>query len=191
MLEILKGEPWLFWPSNICDTFPINPGNKILVGSEHFKIEVSFRLHEKNAEEKTLFTIVPNYTGISIYENKMVFALTTDTGVLYEEINCALPINVDTSITLINRPKINTELKIDGYTRLLIDNNISNNDQPHIIFGAGNFPKNGFNLNYCHCTLINFKLYHNDVLISDHNFDKFIHDKSYDLTGNCNFLNKI
>ena len=30
MLEIKKGEPWIFWPSSICDTFPINPANKKL-----------------------------------------------------------------------------------------------------------------------------------------------------------------
>lgn len=191
MLEIHKGEPWLFWPSNICDTFPVDPANKFLQGTENFKIKLSFRLLEQSKEEKTLFTIIPNYSGLSIFENKMVFALTTDQNVTYTEIPHSIPTNTDTEIVMINKSNVGTELLVDGYLRMFTKGNISNYEQPHIIIGAGNFPKNGFNLNYCHCVLNYFMFYHNDILISNHNFDKFIHDKSYDLTGNCNFLNKI
>jgi hypothetical protein len=191
MLEIKKGEPWLFWPSNICKTFPEKPGNKVLVKSENFTIKLSFKLLEQDQNEKTLFTIVPNYTGISIHENRLSFALTSENGVLYEDIHHRISENVDTEIVLINKPEYGTEIYIDGYLRLFMKDNISFCDEPHIIFGAGNFPQNGFNLNYCHCSLNYFELYHNDTLISQHDFVKFIHDKSYDLTGNCNFLNKI
>ena len=36
MLKLNKGEPWVFWPSSICDTFPENPGNRILRGDFYF-----------------------------------------------------------------------------------------------------------------------------------------------------------
>ena len=64
-------------------------------------------------------------------------------------------------------------------------------ESPHIIFGAGNFPKNGFNLNYTDFNLHEFKLEVDGELVSHHTFEKFIHDKSYDITDNCNFIHKL
>ena len=48
-------------------------------------------------------------------------------------------------------------------------------ENPHIIFGAGNFPKNNFNLNYTDIDLHEFKLTVNDEILSHHTFEKFIH----------------
>ena len=53
-------------------------------------------------------------------------------------------------------------------------------ESPHIIFGAGNFPKNNFNLNYTDIDLHEFKLTVNDEILSHHTFEKFIHDSSSD-----------
>jgi hypothetical protein len=39
--------------------------------------------------------------------------------------------------------------------------------------------------------LINFKLYHEDTLISHHDFNNIIHNKFVDLTNNCNFIHKL
>ena len=64
-------------------------------------------------------------------------------------------------------------------------------ESPHIIFGAGNFPKNNFNLNYTDFDLHEFKLSVDGELVSHHTFEKFIHDKSFDLTENCNFIHKV
>ena len=62
---------------------------------------------------------------------------------------------------------------------------------PHIIFGAGNFPKNGYNLNYTDIELYEFKVTQEDKLLCHHTFEEYIYDKSVDLTGDCNFINKI
>lgn len=62
---------------------------------------------------------------------------------------------------------------------------------PHVIFGASNFPKNGFNLKYNDIKLYEFKVKQNNKVLSHHKFNKFIYDKSYDLSNNLNFLHKI
>ena len=41
MLEIKKSNPWIFWPSSICDTLPEKPANKILSGEHYFKLKIS------------------------------------------------------------------------------------------------------------------------------------------------------
>ena len=42
MLEIRKGNPWIFWPSSICDTFPLDPANKKLNGKFSFTLDIDF-----------------------------------------------------------------------------------------------------------------------------------------------------
>ena len=57
MLEIRKGNPWIFWPSSICDTFPINPSNKKLNGKSSFILDIDFTLLDDRKEKKTIFLI--------------------------------------------------------------------------------------------------------------------------------------
>lgn len=72
-----------------------------------------------------------------------------------------------------------------------LKNKLASDDISHIIFGAGNFPKNDFNLNYFPVILHNVEIVKEKELISKHDFEIFIHDKSLDLTNNCNFIYKI
>ena len=76
--------------------------------------------------------------------------------------------------------EINLDNKVFG-----IDNS------PHIIFGAGNFPKNDFNLNYTDLDLHEFILKGIIGVISHHTFEEFIFDKSVDISGNLNFIHKL
>jgi hypothetical protein len=80
--------------------------------------------------------------------------------------------------------------EIEIFFKLLL-NKLGGDDNSHIIFGSGNFPKNGFNLNYISLILVEVEVEKDGVVISRHNFNKFIHNKSFDLTNNCNFINKI
>ena len=64
-------------------------------------------------------------------------------------------------------------------------------NNPHIIFGAGNFPRNNFNLNYVDLDLYKFEILVNNNLLAKHDFEDFIFDKSVDITDNCNFIHKI
>jgi hypothetical protein len=92
--------------------------------------------------------------------------------------------------------------------KLQDDETLSIGYEPHIIFGSGNFPSNGFNLNYCEYDMdflmisksykSIFEIYNiKDNLIMDnsivglYDFKKHTDYKIYDLSENCNFLHKI
>ncbi len=53
MLKINKGEPWVFWPSSICDTFPEKPANLLLSGEHDFEFELTFILKDNSQDQKT------------------------------------------------------------------------------------------------------------------------------------------
>ena len=89
------------------------------------------------------------------------------------------------------------------------DEEFTKGNEPHVIFGAGNFPHNGFNLNYCSydldyliiakkCVslsdikgLYNGEIQSVDGVVGLYDFTKKTDYKIYDLTGNCNFIHKI
>ena len=76
MLKINKGEPWLFWPSSICDTFPTNPSNLLLSGEHSFEFSFDFILRDDSDIQKTIFALVPKYTGLDLYKNETVVTIT-------------------------------------------------------------------------------------------------------------------
>lgn len=193
MLEIRKGNPWIFWPSSICDTFPINPANKKLNGKHSFVIEFDFTLLDESNEKKTIFSILPMYSGFDVDNGCDIFLYNTGethTKVLQSNVKVGEKTNIKFQYIYgkgiefyVNNVKlVSEEFK---------DSELGFDESPHIIFGAGNFPKNGFNLNYTDFNLHEFKLEIDGELVSHHKFEKYIHDKSYDLTENCNFIHKL
>jgi len=192
MLEIRKGNPWIFWPSSICDTFPTNPANKKLNGKHSFKLEFDFTLLDDSNEKKTIFSMLPMYSGFDVDNGCDIFLYNigeTKTKVLPKLVKVGEKTNI--KFEYIYGKRITLHINDKEYSVELTDEELGFDESPHIVFGAGNFPKNGYNLNYTDFNLHNFKLEINDELISHHEFEKFIHDKSYDLTGNCNFIHKL
>ena len=192
MLEIRKGNPWIFWPSSICDTFPTDPANKKLNGKHSFKLEFDFTLLDDSNEKKTIFSMLPMYSGFDVDNGCDIFLYNigeTKTKVLPKLVKVGEKTNI--KFEYIYGKRITLYINDKEYSVELNDEELGFDESPHIVFGAGNFPKNGFNLNYTDFNLHNFKLEVNDELISHHEFKKFIHDKSYDLTGNCNFIHKL
>jgi hypothetical protein len=192
MLEIRKGNPWIFWPSSICDTFPTDPANKKLNGKYSFKLEFDFTLLDDSNEKKTIFSMLPMYSGFDVDNGCDIFLYNigeTKTKVLPKLVKVGEKTNI--KFEYIYGKRITLYINDKEYSVELNDEELGFDESPHIVFGAGNFPKNGFNLNYTDFNLHNFKLEVNDELISHHEFKKFIHDKSYDLTGNCNFIHKL
>tara|TARA_B110000285_G_C15139149_1_gene629438 strand:+ start:1831 stop:2418 length:588 start_codon:yes stop_codon:yes gene_type:complete len=195
MLNISKGNPWLFWPSHICDTFPENPANKVLTGFSSFDLVVDLKVNKVQGEIGTLFTLLPHYTAMDIYDGRLLFTLMNrDNETKYYDLPTPLydgirlkihwqHIAKDTFTVFINNNEV---LKVD-----LKENGFATTSDPHIIIGAGNFPKNDFNLNYVDIDLFEFILKQRDKVLCHHTFENYIFDKSVDLTGNCNFINKI
>ncbi len=193
MLKINRESIWVMWPDFLVDNFIDYPSNKIFDYEGDFNFIIEFKLSDIVKEKMTLFAKLPTYFGIDV-ESYGLLIIYNEEGVdtKYLTKNYQWVPNKKYSLEIIKsgfniKLSINDELlfDIDLSTKLVSD------ERPHIIFGSGNFPKNGFNLNYFDGFLCYLSIKKDDVLISEHRFDKFIHNKSYDLTNNCNFLHKI
>jgi len=196
MLHISKGNPWVFWPNHICDTFPINPANKQLRGDKNFTLTLDVTINKVKDEIGTILTLLPRYTAIDIYKGRLLFTITKeDEQAKYFDLPTTIHDGVDLKIQWKHISREYFEVFINREKVLhvpLQDMGFGIAENPHIIFGAGNFPKNGFNLNYTDITLHYFTIddAHNKTLCQ-HKFKKYIFDKSFDLTDNCNFIHKI
>lgn len=194
MLQINKGEPWIFWPNSICDTLPENPANKILSGDQYFKVSFRLILTDNSYEQKTLFTIVPRFTGLDLYGDSMKLTITCEDKPDYIDLPLLIKPDEEAEIVLEHSPKEFFKLFINNneiYSLGLENRCFGIADNPHIIIGAGNFPKNDFNLNYTEFKLLEFKVEDRENLLSHHLFEEFIFDKSVDITDNCNFIHKL
>jgi hypothetical protein len=193
MLKINKDNIWVMWPDFLVDNFIEYPSNKIFDYEGDFNFSLEFKLSNIVNEKMTLFAKLPTYFGIDIESHGLLMVYSEEgNDTKYLTKNYQWVPNKKYSLEIIKsgfniKLSINDELlfDIDLSTKLVSD------ERPHIIFGSGNFPKNGFNLNYFDGVLCYLSIKKDNVLISEHTFDKFIHNKSYDLTNNCNFLHKI
>ena len=193
MLKIVEGEPWVMWPNNLVDNFIDFPSNKIFDQKEDFDFTVNFSFDNMIARKSTLFSKLPSYTGIDIEPNGLLLILSLenmDTQYIFADYSWE--VGVEYKLSLSKRGN-NLLLLINDITLLTTQliTPIKGDEESHIIFGAGNFPKNGFNLNYFGFNLIDVEIKKEGKIISKHIFNEFIHNKSLDITGNCNFIYKI
>lgn len=194
MLKINKGEPWLFWPSSICDTFPENPANLLLSGDTSFEFSLDFILRDNSAEQKTIFTLVPKYTGLDLFPNETAITITFEDKPRYYRLPFIIEPNIITKIKFDHKPKQYFKVFINDnevVNESLNDKSFGISPFPHIIIGAGNFPKNNFNLNYTEFDLLRFSVFQDGNILADHFFEEQIYDKFVDITGNLNFIHKI
>lgn len=195
MLHIQPGNPWLFWPNHICDTFPEQPANKFLTGNMEFELYVDLKINKVHDVIGTLFTLLPHYTAMDIYNGRLLFTLMyEDKETKYWDLPFSIYDGINLKINWIHQPKKHFSIFINKnkvHEVDLTEKSFNSELNPHIIFGAGNFPKNGFNLNYVDIELNEFKILHNNKLHCHHQFKEYIFDKSVDITDNCNFINKI
>lgn len=193
MLKINKGEPWLMWPNRRVENFIDFPANNIFNYIGNFSFRLDFELVDDVLEVCTLFAKLPNYCGINVEPIGCLLTLTYEDNtadyllhrmiwkkkILYKlEI-----IRNDDTISLF----LNNELILEK--KLVIE--LLKNDASQFIFGAGNFPINNENLNYFNVNLYYFEVKKENKIIAKHEFKKFIHGKSFDLSDNCNFIEKI
>ena len=194
MLKINKGEPWIFWPNSICETFPENAGNKVLSNKLDYTMEIDFTLTDESDLDKTLFALVPRYMGLNIVNGGISFTTTFEDDVEYHSLPNVIIPHTYTKIKLNHVYGSGLELYLNDEIILnveLSEKQLGLDSSPHIIFGAGNFPKNKTNTNFTEFQFHKFRLTSKEGVLSDHTFKEFIHNKSVDVTGNCNFLHKI
>ena len=193
MLKIEEGKPWVMWPNNLVDNFIDFPANKVFDQEKDFDFTIKFQLREVVTKKSTLFSKLPSYTGIDIepYGLLLILSLSEkDTEYIFMDYTWSVDVEYTLSFKKTNNV-INVEINGQNLLSREISTSIKGDDQSHIIFGAGNFPKNGFNLNYFGYDLIELVVSVEGEVISKHIFNEFIHNKSLDITGNCNFIYKI
>lgn len=217
-MVINESEPWLLWPDMI--SFGINKGEiyKTFEGYTDFTLSMRIKLLSKEPTKRTLFAKLPNYMGIDVEgpNNQLLFICNYDkNGEVkpeYEMVDGYLSFDYN-FLTIRYTKSINMiEILINDsvvFQKNLSQDKLSVGHEPHIIFGSGNFPKNGFNLNYCSYEIdylliakkslsltIVKGLYNHEIEIPEgvvglYDFNKKTNYKIHDLTGNCNFLHKI
>lgn len=193
MLRIKEGEPWVMWPNNLVDNFLEHPSNRIFDYNCDFEFNIVFELTDEILSKSTLFAKLPSYLGIDLESQGILFILSEeglDTRYITHQHSWGVGKKYDLLIK-----RVNKTLTIDLDSTTIIDieliTSIPDDSNSHIVFGAGNFPQNGFNLNYLSVILHYLSIKKEGVLISEHLFEKFINNKSFDQTNNCNFIYKI
>lgn len=193
MLRIDSGSPWIMWPDSIVENFIENPANKVFDSEKNFTFRTVFSLPKDITGKSTLFSKLPSYFGIDLEIDGMTFIVSYETGYTnYTHVKYNWQIEKEYDLVIVREEKemyffVNRE-NILNFT---LRDKLASDNTSHIIFGAGNFPKNGFNLNYLGVDLKKLQIFQENTLIAEHDFDIFIYSKSFDKTENCNFIHKI
>jgi hypothetical protein len=181
------------WPNILGQKFIKDPANRIFDYEGDFSFRLVFELDDVIAKKSTLFAKLPSYFGVDLEEYGILLIITDNKGKT-EYLTCNFQWDAGKKYELlITKSQEVITLYIDGEALNLyfIEDKLASDENSHIIFGAGNFPKNDFNLNYLGVTLHELEIIREEETISEHAFEEFIHGKSYDLTDNCNFLHQI
>ena len=216
-MVIEKNEPWILWPDNV--SYGINKGNigQTFEGENSFSLAMYFKLLSNDNVKRTIFAKVPNYCGIDIEPNNkplLILRINRDGEEVSEYLSSQISINEDFNYVIFRYNKDEKLIEVLLNELTIISYNLKENEtltkesNPHIIFGAGNFPINNFNMNLCSYDLdfllvsksyltfdeiINIKENNviKDEIIALYDFKKHTEFKVFDLSNNCNFLHKI
>lgn len=193
MLKIEEGKPWVMWPNLLVANFIDDPANKVFDYDGDFEFMLSFGLPKEIKTKATLFSKLPAYLGVDLYEGGLTFIITDAmNNATYKSVPYKWDIDVKYDLKIVKSgDRIDLYLNnVNQLTHTLITP-LAKDDFSHIIFAAGNFPKNGFNLNYLALEMEYLSIKKDGRLIAEHLFNTLIHNKSYDETGNCNFIHII
>jgi len=191
MLSINKHDVWAFWPSSICENFSDKIANKYISGEYDFEIYTKFSVEEDVDQRLTIISMLPTYVSYDLY-NQWVngIVVNTDDGVTGTQLEGLVKQGKIHELVWKNKKNSYFEVILDSEI-IHITKNFPMNKEMQILFGAGNIPSHEGNHNYCALNLYEFKITVNNELLSYHTFDKFIENKSVDITGNCNFIQKL
>ena len=217
-MVIKNGEPWLLWPNMV--SYGINTGDigKTFEGDTDFTLSMYIKILTKSAEKRTIFAKLPNYMGLDIEKENnnlmLILNLNKNGAPEWKYLFSETEIGYDFNLITFRFNKTNKILEILVNDIIAIEYKLENDEElsigyePHIIFGSGNFPSNGFNLNYCEYDIdflmisksikSIFEIYNikdnlilDDTIVGLYDFIKHTNYKIYDLSENCNFLHKI
>jgi hypothetical protein len=217
-MVIKNGEPWLLWPNMV--SYEINSGEigKTFEGDTDFTLSMYVKILTKSNDKRTIFAKLPNYMGLDIEKENnnlmLILNLNKNAETEWKYLFSETEIGYDFNLITFRFNKTNKILEILVNDNIAIEYKLEHDEElsigyePHIIFGSGNFPSNGFNLNYCEYDIdflmisksykSIFEIYNikdnliiDDSIVGLYDFKKHTDYKIYDLSKNCNFLHKI
>lgn len=192
MLRIEEGKPWAMWPNNLVDNFIDDPANRIFDYEGNFTFNLVFELVEPVVKKSCLFAKLPSYLGIDLEHDGMSFIFTRDKETKSIMTKYSWEVGVKYNLVIIKiQGKLGISLNGATLVTLGVEKKLDGDENSHLVFGAGNFPKNGFNLNYMNLILHRLIITKDNTVVAEHDFETFIHNKSFDKTDNCNFIHKI
>lgn len=197
MKNIKADETWVLWPTKICPSFYDLGGNQMISGDYNFSFEFEFKINEisKNSGERgTILSINPDYFVLHYYSEYLSAIHMSTNGSeshnLHQDIPYTIKVGQTHKLRVENIAFSDFIVYIDD-KKVLSTQNFTTTKDPQIFFGSETFPWGTPDLNSCDLDLISFKLYHDNVLVSNHDFNNIIHNKFVDLTNNCNFIHKL
>tara|TARA_E500000318_G_scaffold111926_1_gene132706 strand:+ start:5502 stop:6080 length:579 start_codon:yes stop_codon:yes gene_type:complete len=191
MINIDRRNPWILWTNSICPNFLNKSAGDLIKGDQYYKITMDFSYTE--GHKKDLFAIVPNYTGFSIVDNRIFL------GIGYQDkddwFDTEYEIKPNTKINLVVEHKPSNTLTIivdnfEVYKADLSSRPLAIMNDPQMFIGAGKWTgsKEPNSMDFC---LSYLKIEDELEVYAEHNFDKIIHSKSVDTTGNNNFIYRL
>lgn len=194
MTNIKVDETWVLWPTKICPSFHDLAGNQLMSGNKNFTAELDFKINKVNGERGTILSINPNYFVLHYYNEYLsaVHMANNDSPShnVHVDIPYIIKIGERYNLKIVNLDSSDFFVYIND-RKVVSTQNFVKTDDPQIFIGSETFPWNSPDLNSCDMDLYRFKLYHNDILVCDHDFNNIIHNKFVDLTNNCNFIHKL
>jgi hypothetical protein len=192
MIHIKKGNPWIFYPSSLCDTFPENPSTKVLSGDRNFQLEIRCTLLDTIDTNGTVFCILPKYMGLDIHKNLLFFTIKFEDGSSnFYQFPFQISNGVEINLKMVHVPNNYLKITINNEEQLNLDLKglaMCTDESPCIVFGANSYSHINENSNSTELHMYEFKLYEKTKLLAHHTFDEFIFNKSVDKTGNLNFI---
>lgn len=212
---INKGEPWIVWPKKYSHGLCKKDINDSLQGKNDFTLGITFKLLTEGPDKRTIFSRLPNYLGLDIEkeDNNVLFIIKTildgEEKAYYEFSNFSLKDKFYDFLIRFNKKNKFIDLTVDGDTLFRIDldetEELNTSDDSHIIFGSGNFPHNGFNLNYSELDIKQFFISEEFLPIKEYtieelqnlsctglyDFEKRTDYQIWDYTDNYNLIGKI
>lgn len=184
---------WTLFPESYCENFPETTVNSKLNKDYNWKIELEV-MFEDLEEARWVFTVLPSFMGLQFHSNELYFTVTDEDSTTQEFGLLFKPqIGQQFKITVEHSKNRNLKVFINNKLKLILEfenKKISSDEKTYVVLNSltedkpdhPDIPK---------VVLISFLVYVENRLKAKHDFTNFIHDKSVDLTGNLNFLNRI
>ena len=190
MIHIKNREAWAFWPTGVCPGYGHNFGNQYINPEYNFDIKMNITFLGKYNDFGCIFSIMPRYISLNWHNENELYVNFNEGGHQYTKVDTNIKVNETFELTIGNKKDTKFYIKINDKERFT-NPTLGSFEDPHMMLGVDGFPCDMDNPSFAEYKLNSFKIFFNNNLIGDNNLENIIHYKSFDKTGNLNFLHRI